>query len=113
MTSKELQELQNITRILSLVYSESLEKELVKYASTDKRKMIWVLIDDINMAKDMVNIIGKDRIKEGAIQKFLNQLEKASLIENPKRKPPKKLLNFIPASWIKLLEMVTDEGESE
>lgn len=110
--SKQLKELQTITKILTLAHSESLEKAISKYASTDARKMIWVLIDGINMPEDIVNTIGTARIKKRAVYDFLKLLEKARLIENPKRKPPKKLIDFVPASWIELLERPAEaEGE--
>jgi len=110
--SEEMKELQKITRTLTLAYADSLEKSLEKYASTDVRKMIWVLIDGINMPKDIMNRIGKDRIKERAIRVFLETLEEAKLIENPKRKPPERLVDFVPASWIALFEReVEAEGE--
>ena len=111
--SEELKELEKITKILILVYSDSLEKELSKYATTDERKMVWVLINDKNMPKDMVKLIGSDRIKTRAIHQYLNILENATLIKNPKRKPPKKLIDFVPASWIELLDKVIKIEEKE
>ena len=104
MSSEELEELQKITRILTFAHSNSLEKTISKYASTDKRKMIWVLIDGINMPQDMINRIGATKIKQRTVYGFLEVLEQAKLIENPKRKPPKRLIAFVPASWIELLE---------
>ena len=104
MGNEELEELQRITRILTFAHSDSLERVISKYASTDKRKMIWVLIDGINMPQDMIDKIGKIKIKQRTVYDFLEVLEQAKLIENPKRKPPKRLVDFIPASWIELLK---------
>ena len=109
--SAELKELQKITRILTLAHADSLKKALEKYASTDERKMMWVLIDGTNMQKDMVNRIGTERIKKSAIYNFLEILEKAKLIENPWGKPPKRLVDVVPASWIELLEEKQREQE--
>lgn len=112
MNSDELVELRKITKILTLAHADSLEKTIGKYASTDVRKMIWVLIDGVNMPKDMRNTIGKERVKRRTIYDFLEILEEAKLIENPKRKPPKKLIDFAPASWIELFEREAEaEGE--
>ena len=36
------------------------------------------------------------------IEKFLKELETADLIANPKRKPPYRLLDYIPPNWKKL-----------
>lgn len=110
--SKELRELQKITKTLTLAHSESLEKEISKYASTDERKIVWVLIDGINMPEDIAKRIGH-RIKKRAIYDFLKILEKAKLIENPKRKPPKRLIDLVPASWIELLEGRSKEKKED
>ena len=50
----ELKELQKITRILTLANTKALTEALSEYASTEERKIIWVLIDGVNMPKDMV-----------------------------------------------------------
>lgn len=110
--SDELKELQKITRILTLAHADPLEKALEEYASTDVRKMIWVLIDGINMPEDMLNKLGATRVKRRTVYDFLKLLTEAKLIENPKRKPPKKLVDFVPASWIDLFEReIGVEGE--
>lgn len=111
--SDELKELQRITRILTFAHSDSLEKALEKYASTDVRKMIWVLIDGINMPEDMMNKIGTTRVKRRTVYDFLKILEEAKLVENPKRKPPKRLIDFVPASWIELFEREVEAEEEE
>lgn len=108
--SKELEELQKITKILTLAHSKPLEKEISKYASTDKRKMIWVLIDGSNMAKDIIN---ETRIKQRTVYEFLEVLEKAKLIENPRGKPPKRLIDLVPASWIELLKEKKEKEKDE
>ena len=100
--SDELKELQKITKILTLAHAEALEKEISKYATTDVRKKIWVLINGTNMPKDMVRLIGKVKVR--AIETFLDELEEAQFIENPKRKPPRKLIDYVPPAWIELLE---------
>jgi len=100
--SEELKELKKITRILTTVNAEALEKAITKYASTDERKKIWVLIDGTKLPKDMVSKIGN--IKQRAIENFLDELEKAQLITNPKRKPAEKLIDYVPPEWIELLE---------
>lgn len=108
--SDELKELQKISKILTLANSDSLEEAISKYATTDKRKKIWVLIDGINMA---IDIIDKTSIKRRTVYEFLEVLENVKLIENPKRKPPIKLIDFGPASWIELLEETKPKEEKE
>lgn len=79
-----------------------IENEISQYATSDARKKIWVLIDGVNMPKDMARLIGK--IKVRAVNLFLEDLGKAGLIENPKRKPPQKLINYVPLAWIELFK---------
>lgn len=108
--SEELGELQKITKILTLAHAKAIEKEISNYATTDDRKKVWVLIDGINMPKDMVRLIGK--IKVRAVETFLKELEKAGLIEKPRKKPPRKLIDYVPPAWIKLLEESKGEKNS-
>lgn len=100
--SDELKELEKITRILTLAHAKEIEGELTKYTTTDERKKIWVLIDGNNMPKDMAELAGNVKVR--AIELFLKQLATAKLIENPSRKPPIKLIDYVPLSWIELLE---------
>lgn len=100
--SEQVKELERISRILMLVHAEEIESELSKYATTDERKKVWVLIDGKNMPKDMAKLAGNLKVR--AIEIFLKQLAKAKLIENPSRKPPSKLIDYVPLSWTELLE---------
>lgn len=111
--SKQLKELQTITKILTLAHSESLVREISKYASTDRRKMIWVLIDGINMPSDVMNKIRTTKVGQRTVYDFLEVLEKAKLIENPEGKPPRRLIDLVPTSWIDLLEGKTEEKKDE
>ena len=100
--SDELNELRKISKILTIAHSEALEKAIAKYATTEERKKIWVLIDGKRFPKDMVNIVGNVKVR--AIEIFLDDLERAQLIENPKRKPARKLIDYVPTEWVELLK---------
>jgi hypothetical protein len=100
--NEELKELRKITRILTVINASALEKAIAKYASTDERKKIWVLIDGTKLPKEMISEIGN--ITQRAIEIFLDELEKAQLIINPKRKPAEKLIDYVPPAWIELLK---------
>jgi hypothetical protein len=106
----ELEELKNISRILTLANSEKLEVELSKYATTDDRKRIWVLINGKSTTKDIVSTLGLTR---RAVEMFLKSLEIAEFIDSPWGKPPKKRLNFVPASWIELIKPQETNVEQE
>lgn len=101
ITISDVAELKNISKILTLVNAEKLEDELSKYATTDERKKIWILIDGQNMSKEIGESIG---FTEDGVNKFLKTLKLAGLIENPRKQPPKKLLDYVPPSWLELVE---------
>lgn len=99
--TEELKELKKISKILTLVNAELLDNELAKYATTDDRKKIWIMIDGETMSKDMAESIG---ISEDGVNKFLKILKMSGLIENPRRQAPKKLLDYVPSSWLELVD---------
>jgi len=99
--SEELAELRKISKILTLTNAQALETELSKYATTDERKKAWILID----GNRLPNEIGKNAgMKLRTIQEFLKILTDATLIENPRGKPPRKILDYVPASWLNLIK---------
>lgn len=103
-----LKELRRISKILTLSYADTIEKELGKVATTDDRKMIWLLIDSNSMSKDIAKEVG---ITERSVNRFLKIAENAGLIENPKKKPPKRIIDYVPPSWIDLLAKPEEEDE--
>jgi hypothetical protein len=97
-----------ISRILTLVNAKALEMELSKYATTNERKKAWILIDGNRLPDE----IGKNAgMKLRTIQEFLKILVDATLIENYRGKPPKRLLDFVPASWLELMK--TEEKKTQ
>ncbi len=101
----ELEELKKISKILTLVNAKAVEDELSKYATTAERKKAWILIDGNNLPEEIGEKAG---MKLRTIQDFLKILVDATLIENFRGKPPRRLLEYIPASW---LESIKPEEE--
>lgn len=106
----ELTELRKISRILTLVNAKAIEDKLEEYATTDNRKKIWILIDGIRMPNDIAQIIG---ISTRSVERFLKALEIVVLIENFKRQPPKRLLDYVPASWLELVKVEVSKEDEE
>src|SRR5437879_13353107 len=104
-----LKQLQLITRILTIAHADRVGNELSKIATTDDRKRMWILIDGKRMSKDIAK---KLKISDRAVSYFLNEASVAGFIENPPRKPPVKLIDFTPPSWLSLAEGLEEE-ESE
>jgi len=108
--SDELTELRKISKILILANAKAIEDELSKYATTDERKKVWVLIDGKRMSKDIAEAAG---IKRRAVDLFLKILANAELIENPRGKPPKRLLDYVPSSWLELIKIEVPKKEEQ
>ena len=110
--SDELAELRKISRILTLVNAKAIEDKLSEYATTDNRKKIWVLVDGKRMPNDIAQFIG---ISTRSVERFLKVLETGELIENLWGKPPERLLNYVPPSWLELIkvEVLSEEEEQE
>jgi hypothetical protein len=108
--SYELLELRKISKLLTLVNGEALEKELSKYATTDERKRVWVLINGERLPDDLA--IGSG-MKGAAVYNFLKLLTNAELIQSPHGKPPIKVIDYVPASWLDLLKSETDNKNQQ
>ena len=112
MTS-ELAELRKISKILTLVNARVIENELSKFATTPERKKVWVLIDGNRTVDELMKYGG---MKRRTVYDFLKILEVVEFIEFPRGKAPKKLLDFVPASWLNLVKiegLIHEETVSE
>ncbi len=103
MTNEEeiLKELRKMSKILIMSNGTNLEKELAKYATNDDRKRIWVLIDGNRQADEILKATG---LTKTPVYNFLKILEDSNLIERQHGKPPKRLLEFVPAEWADLIQ---------
>jgi hypothetical protein len=96
-----LKQLQLITRILTIAHADRVANELAKIATTDDRKKMWILIDGKQMSRDIAR---KLNVSDRAVNYFLREATLAGFVENPRRKPPAKLIDFTPPSWLPLGE---------
>lgn len=112
MSSKDpkLKELKKITKILTLAHAESIEKELSKVATSDERKRMWVLIDGNRMSKDIAQEVG---VAVRSVDRFLKIASAAGLAENPRGKPPRRVIDYVPPAWIELLKIEKESEEEE
>lgn len=108
-----LRELRKISKILVLANAPIIEKELSKIANSDARKKMWVLIDGKRMPKDLAKEAG---VTQMAVSYFLNAAAAAEFIEYTQREPPRKILDYVPPTWIDLVikeQQVSKEEEKE
>lgn len=103
-----LRELIKISKILTLVNASIIEKELSKIANSDARKKIWVLMDNKRMPKDLAE---QAKVTAMAVSYFLNAAATAGFIEYASRSPPRRIIDYVPPSWIDLVMEEVDESE--
>ena len=95
-----LTELRKISMILTFANSKVIEEGIGKIANSDTKKQIWVLIDGVRMPKDIAEKIDANAM---AVSRFLDAASAAGFVEYSQRKPPRKLANYVPPSWISLV----------
>jgi hypothetical protein len=105
-----LRELRKISRILILTNAVAVEKELSKIATTNERKKMWVLMDGKRMPKDLAKEIG---VTAMAVSNFLAAGVAAELIEYNRGEPPRRMLDYVPPSWIELVKLPVIEEKTE
>jgi len=108
MSSPELRELRRISKILLLANASAVERELSKLATTDERKRMWVLTDGKRMQKDIAT---DAKVTQAAVSYFLSAGVSAQLIEYEHGKPPRRILDYVPPSWLELLRLPVLEEE--
>jgi hypothetical protein len=104
--SPVLNELKKISKILLLTNSTQVEKELAKIVNTNARKKMWIFIDGKRMPKDIAQKVG---VSQMAISKFLDYASAADLVVYAQREPPRRILDYVPPSWVDLV--ITEEKE--
>lgn len=105
-----LKELRKLTKIITISNGKNLESELEKYATSGDRKKIWVLIDGKKQADEISKIIG---ITKRAVDIFLKILEDAGLVERPFNKPPMRILDYVPAELINMVQIESKQTPAE
>lgn len=112
MTNEEeiLKELKKISKVVTIGNGPAIEKELLKYATSDDRKKIWALMDGKRQSDEIAKIVGKTK---RAIDIFLKILEDATLVEREFNKPPVRALDYVPANWIELLQKESPISEEQ
>ncbi len=103
-----LEELRRVSKILTLAHGKAIERELSKVATSDKRKMMWVLLDGERTPKDIAQEI---RVTVRSANRFLAIAAVAGLVHNPRGKPPRRLIDYVPPSWVELVGVRGQDDE--
>jgi hypothetical protein len=109
-TEASLKELKKISKILLLANAAVVEAELSKIATTNDRKKMWALMDGIRMPADIAQ---EAKVTAMTVSYFVNAGKAAELIEYKKGEPPKRILDYVPPSWIDLVKTVVMEETKE
>jgi hypothetical protein len=104
-----LQELKNITKILTLGNAGVLESEIAKVANSNSRKKIWALMDGKRTTSDLVKETGMTL--QGVLN-FIYAAQAVDLVEYTQRQPPRRKFDYVPPAWIVLVEL-PEENEGE
>jgi len=105
-----LRELKKISKVLTLANAKIIEEELSKVANTTARKKMWVLMDGRRMPKDLAEETG---VTNMAVSIFLKAATSAELAEYTQREAPRRVLDYVPPSWLELLEKEEREASRE
>jgi len=109
-TDATLRELRKISKILILANAGEVEKELSKIASTNDRKKMWLLIDGKRMPADIAKEAG---VTAMTVSYFLSAAVAAELVEYKRGEPPRRILDYVPPSWIELVKLPTTSAVAE
>ena len=102
VADETLQEFRKITRLLLLLNSELVEKELSKIATTNDRKRMWVLLDSLRSPKQIAD---KIEVAERTVRLFIEAAVAAGLVEVQWGKPPQRKLDYVPPTWLELVTL--------
>jgi hypothetical protein len=97
-----LSELRKMSKVLLLANAKVIEGELVKVATTDDRKKMWVLIDGNRMPKEIADLV---KVTQMAVSYFLSAAVTAGLVQYDRGKPPRRTLDYVPPAWIDLTKV--------
>jgi hypothetical protein len=102
-------ELRKINRVLTLSNAERIEEELSKIATTSERKKIWVMINGDRSQDDIANALG---VARRTVNIFVGVLATADLVDAQRGKPPRRILNYVPPSWLDLVQVIETQAEA-
>lgn len=97
----ELFELRAIKRILGIAHSDKLDVYLNEVITTPNRKKMWIAIDGQRMQNDIAK---EASVSTMAVSNFLKVVSDARLVEYIQGKPPRKLVDHVPANWLSDIE---------
>lgn len=94
---KEIKEMLKSLKLLKeLELRTSITNEIEKIASTVQRKKMWVLSNGIRSYDEIAKLVG---VSSRAVQYFLEDGQKAGLVNIKSRGIPMRAIDWIPPNW--------------
>lgn len=91
-------ELRAIKRTLTIGHSEKLDAYLDEVITTPNRRKMWMHVDGVNDTVAISDIVG---VSHQAVRDFLKVMKAAGLVEWEPRGIPRRIIDHIPANWLK------------
>jgi len=85
-----------IERYIKIIARSSIVEEVRRVATTEKRRLMWFLCNGKNSTEDIARYV---KASVRAVQYFVDEAEKAGLIEFEKRGYPKRICDVFPPEW--------------
>lgn len=100
-------ELRRLNAAIRLAFAGQIVKGLEETASTSDRRRIWAAIDGRRQSKEISSELG---IPRRTVDNFLFIAASQGLIINLYGKPPKRLVDVVPAGWDQSKSNVREES---
>ena len=94
----QINELRAIKRILILAHSDKINAYLNEVITSENRRNMWIAINGEHMPNDIAKKVG---VSTMAVSKFMKTVIDAHLVDYVKGNPPKKIIEHVPADWLK------------
>lgn len=105
----KLFELRAIKKTLAIAHADKLDDYLNTIIKRERKKM-WVYIDGKN---DTKTIAEKSKVTTRAVTIFLNYAVEIGIVEWEPRGNPKRVIDHIPADWLKDIDEEQDGPKTE
>jgi len=91
-------ELRSIKRTLNIAHSQQIDTYLNDIIKSENRRKMWIAIDGEKMSNEIAE---EANVTPMAVSNFLKLVSELSLVQYRQGNPPKKIIDHIPAEWVK------------
>jgi len=96
-------QLDGVYRLLEIQTRPQIEATLQKLATTKERRKVWILSDGERKTEEIARLSG-NAIR--TVQVFVQEADRAGLMDTRKRGTPRRRFDVIPADWAPLVDEV-------